>query len=326
MRDILAVLPCFMITSDISAIAAILAQGQVAAIPTETVYGLAADATNLDAVHQVYQLKKRPLNHPLIMHVGSDWDITPWVDFIPAYARKFMQAFWPGPLTLVFKIKPNSIHPSVTGHQTTLAIRSPAHPLAQALLDRLGKPLVAPSANPFGKISPTTAQHVRESFAGVDLPILDGGRCKVGIESTILNATNAHAYQILRQGMISLKAIKQLLPEVPQAVLDPIKVSGSLPYHYQPDKPLYAFESSCALMAFYKAHPHAFVLALDDLPIPPDQYSKLSSKPEQLAYELYFELRQADASPCPMLLIQLPQACDDFKGIRDKILKAATKQ
>ena len=148
------------ITEDINIIVKRLEQGDIAAIPTETVYGLAADFSNTEAIKKVFHTKNRPADHPLIMHILPDWDIRNWVVDIPDSAWPLMQKYWPGPLTLIFKVKPGKVSPLVTGSQDTVAIRAPNHPLTKTILKLFGRPLVAPSANPFERLSPTTAEHV----------------------------------------------------------------------------------------------------------------------------------------------------------------------
>ncbi len=153
------------ISNDLDRIVNELLLGNLVSLPTETVYGLAADATNEVAVEKIFKVKKRPLNHPLIMHVAPDWDLSQWVERIPEYACNLIKSFWPGPLTFVFKLKEKTnISRLATGTQGTIAIRSPDHPLALEILRKLDRPIVAPSANPFGKVSPTEAKHVMQDF------------------------------------------------------------------------------------------------------------------------------------------------------------------
>lgn len=168
------------ITTNVNLALERLEQGDVVAIPTETVYGLAADATNETAIKKIFSIKRRPLNHPLIMHVCHDWDLSQWVTDIPEYAQQMILAFWPGPLTLVLNSKEKAVSPLVNGGQNSIAIRAPQHDLTQQILRQLNRPLVAPSANPFGQVSPTTALHVATSFPNEDFLILDGGRCGRG--------------------------------------------------------------------------------------------------------------------------------------------------
>ncbi|ARG98210.1 L-threonylcarbamoyladenylate synthase [Legionella micdadei] len=312
------------ITTDIELVASHLKQGNVVAIPTETVYGLAGNAEDEHAIKKIYTIKNRPLNHPLIMHVAEGWDLSRWVAYIPDYARSLMKQFWPGPLTLVMQAKPGCVSQLVTGGQDTVAIRCPKHPITQALLQRLNFPLVAPSANPFGKISPTTAEHVQDSFRQEDFLILDGGRCQVGIESTIVAATNPEGYEILRHGSINEVQINAILPEKQLKKTSTIRAPGRLASHYQPEKPLYCFPDSEAIKRFCQESKSAvYVLSfapkteVDSL-----FYYQLPNSPEQVAFELYYQLRQADQSEADFIAIELPPEQGEWLAIRERILKA----
>jgi L-threonylcarbamoyladenylate synthase len=315
-----------LITNQIDAVIKSLRQGDIVAIPTETVYGLAGNAENAQAVTKIFAMKQRPLSHPLIMHVSEHCDLNQWVEKVPDYALKLIDAFWPGPLTLVFQSKPGKVNPLVTGGQTTVAIRCPKHPLTQTLLDELTFPLVAPSANPFGKISPTTAEHVRHSFKDQDLLILDGGRCPIGIESTIVLATDPDSYQILRHGMIDEQALSQVLNRSAWAGDSGIRVPGKLASHYQPEKPLYCFAELKEMQTFCQAQKDAYVLSRHkDTHFKEFSGYQLPANPEQLAYELYFQLRQADQSSSPVIVIELPPNDIGWEGINERILKASMK-
>lgn len=303
-----------------------LRNADVVAIPTETVYGLAGNAENEVAIRKIFALKNRPLTHPLIMHVAKDCNLMKWVLDIPDYAQTLMDSFWPGPLTIVFNLKPGHISPLVTGGQNTIAIRCPQHPIAQALLQELDFPLVAPSANPFGKISPTTSAHVLQSFQDEPLLILEGGRCGVGIESTILDATNPETYQILRHGMLSEQAIAELIPNRQRASNSAIRVPGKLDSHYQPEKPLYCFETKEQLLQFCHANNNIYVLSFARSP----DFDKwpgyqLPNTPDSFAFELYYQLRLADESSASVIAMQLPPNGEQWEGIRERLQKAAMK-
>ena len=314
------------ITDNIELAIQYLREAEVVAIPTETVYGLAGNAENETAIKKIFTLKNRPLTHPLIVHVAKDCDLTKWVASIPDYAQTLINNFWPGPLTIVFNLKPGSISPLVTGGQNTIAIRCPQHPVAQSLLQALDFPLVAPSANPFGKISPTTSAHVRHSFQDQSLLILEGGRCGVGIESTIVDATNPDTYQILRHGMLTEQAIGDILPGKQHAHTNTIRVPGKLDSHYQPEKPLHCFENRQNLLEFCRSNNDVYVLSFakntDFCQLPGYQ---LPDNPEQFAFELYYQLRLADDSPASSIAIELPPEQEQWAGIRERLLKAATK-
>ncbi|MBA2655757.1 MAG: threonylcarbamoyl-AMP synthase [Tatlockia sp.] len=313
------------ITKDINLALTNLQQGNIVAIPTETVYGLAANAENEQAIHKIFAMKNRPLNHPLIMHVLDDWDLTQWVSFIPEYAQQLIKKFWPGPLTLVLQTKAGKVNPLVTGGQNTVALRCPKHPIAQQLLAEAGFPLVAPSANPFGKISPTTAQHVQHSFKNEDLLILDGGRCQVGIESTIVSAIYPEGYEILRPGLINESHLASLLPGRNYKRASDIRVPGKLESHYQPEKTLYCFNDIQAIHDFIaqKTHDSVFVLTFTALAEQGFKfYYHLPNSPQQAAFELYYQLREADQSLASCIAIELPPDEDLWQGVRERILKA----
>lgn len=313
-----------IITTDLYLAISKLKQGQPVAIPTETVYGLAAMIDNEPAIKAVYAMKKRPLSHPLIVHVAKDWDLSAIVDYIPDYARVLIQQFWPGPLTLVLNSKENAINPLITGGQTTVAIRCPAHPLAQALLHNLGAPVVAPSANPFGKISPTTAEHVKKSFDNEELIILDGGRCTVGIESTIIDATHKDYYQILRHGLIDQETIEHLIPIDQSNEDNPIRVPGKLASHYMPQKPLYYFPNHSSLEHFCMVQANNTYVIASKKPasVSKELFHEQAKDPVRAAYELYYQLREADDSKATSIAIELPPNTSEWQGIRERIMKA----
>ena len=314
------------ITDNIELAIQYLREADVVAIPTETVYGLAGNAENETSINKIFTLKNRPLTHPLIVHVAKDCDLTKWVASIPDYAQILMDHFWPGPLTVVFNLKPGSISPLVTGGQDTIAIRCPQHPVAQSLLRALDFPLVAPSANPFGKISPTTSAHVQHSFQDQALLILEGGRCGVGIESTIVDATNPVTYQILRHGMLNEQAIADILPARQSTTLSTIRVPGKLDSHYQPEKPLYCFESRQNLLEFCRSDNHVYVLSFaKNTDFGKLRGYQLPDNPEQFAFELYYQLRLADDSASISIAIELPPEQEQWAGIRERLLKASTK-
>ncbi|KTC86144.1 MULTISPECIES: L-threonylcarbamoyladenylate synthase [Legionella] len=312
------------ITTNIELAISELSQGNIVAIPTETVYGLAGNAEDEQAIRKIYAMKNRPLNHPLIMHVAEGWDLSRWVDNIPDYAQILMKNFWPGPLTLVMKSKAGGFCPLITGGQDTIALRCPKHPLAQTLLQKLGFPLVAPSANPFGKISPTTAEHVQHSFKQEELLILDGGRSQVGIESTIVAAIQPEGYEILRHGSIDELQINAVLSTKQLKIASQLRAPGRLASHYQPEKPLYCFLDSTAIKQFCQQTPDpVYVISFSKIPeIVSNLSYQLPDSPEKAAFELYHQLRQADKSKAKLIAIELPPEAEQWLGIRERILKA----
>lgn len=313
-----------LITNDIDRAIHDLRSGNTVAIPTETVYGLAAPINDEKAIRAVYAMKNRPLNHPLIVHVAHNWDLSLLVEDIPGYAQQLIKQFWPGPLTLVFRCKPGQVNPLITGGQTTVAIRCPAHPTAQELLTQLGTPLVAPSANPFGKVSPTTAQHVCESFPEQKLTVLEGGRCTVGIESTIVDATHAENYQILRHGIIDEQEIATVIATPSLHMENTLRVPGKLESHYQPEKTLYYFPDYESLTRFCEKNADQLYVIASKQPewISNRHFHLLENAPEKVAFALYYQLRMADASNAQIIAIELPPATGNWQGIRERILKA----
>jgi L-threonylcarbamoyladenylate synthase len=220
----------------ITAAMELLRSGQIVAIPTETVYGLAADASNADAVAKIYAAKGRPDFNPLIVHVADQSAAENLAEFSPM-AHQLAQAFWPGPLTLVLPLRPDAdIAGAVTAGLPTIALRCPAHPVMQALLKKTGLNIAAPSANKSGGISPTRAEHVLAGLGGAVPMILDGGPCSAGLESTIV-AVREHGWQILRPGPVTAADIERVLGTSPLAASgDNIEAPGQLASHYAPSK------------------------------------------------------------------------------------------
>jgi L-threonylcarbamoyladenylate synthase len=224
--------------TEVSRAADLLRAGELVAFPTETVYGLGADASNPQAVARIFAAKGRPADHPLIVHLPDTSHLHRWAVDIPEAAHKLAAAFWPGPLTLILKRHP-SVSEAITGGQDTVGLRVPNHPLALQLLREFDGGVAAPSANRFGRVSPTTAAHVREELGDAVALILDGGPCTVGIESTILDLSGGEA-RILRPGMLDAEAIAGVLGALPfvGGTQNAPRVSGSLEAHYAPQTPL----------------------------------------------------------------------------------------
>jgi L-threonylcarbamoyladenylate synthase len=330
-----------------------LRDGGLVAFPTETVYGLGADARNPEAIKKIFTAKGRPANHPLIVHLAApdrfdqvrvDWMpiLAPWVRDLSEDALKLVNAFWPGPLTLVFK-KDKSVLTELTGGQDTVAIRAPAHPIAQELIRKLKGGVVAPSANRFGKVSPTSAADVRSEFSGLlDLMILDGGDCKVGIESTIIDlSSDAHAV-LLRPGLITpteifiKTGIKVFLPgEINISEHESIlpRVSGSLGAHYAPRTPLRMY--SCgrvldALSEFTDTKSRVAVAVWDsdsslgDDGHPSVQFEEVlvSSNSVIFSSRLYRTLRDLDQQEWDLILFPEPPPGEEWDGVRDRLQRA----
>lgn len=306
--------------------AAILRRGGLVAFPTETVYGLGADASNPAAVARIYAVKGRPPNHPVIVHVGSVAQLVPWAHEIPEHAAKLAARFWPGPLTLVLR-RASGVGDDLTGGQETIGLRVPGHPVALELLREFGGGIAAPSANRFGRISPTSAKHVLSDLGSdVDL-ILDGGTCEIGIESTIVDVSRGKPV-VLRPGRISEDDIARALG-FPPAPRDPgaPRAPGALQSHYAPRQPLRLVASrewdlrmrgkstSCGVMAF-RARPAGDSSAI---------WIEAPADPGRYGHDLYANLRALDSSACDEILVEEPPASAEWTAIRDRLSRARSR-
>lgn len=299
------------ITSDIDLIIEQLKKGEVVGLPTETVYGLAADYSNPLAVAKIFSLKKRPQGHPLILHVLKEWDLSQWVDSIPQKAFELIDKFWPGPLSIVLPTNSEKITPMITGQQNTVAIRAPNHPLFIKVLQQFGKPLVAPSANLFEQVSPTTAEHVKYNFSHEDLAVLQGGRCCQGMESCIVSVLNENI-EVLRPGKIFYKQDNQWMMN------QNIKVPGQMKKHYQPRKPCFYFNMSQQLPSSLKDY---YVMGFNPSQCRLDYC--FPTKLDDIYYEFYYQMQIAEKTLAKAILIQLPPPDDAYDVIRDRIFKSA---
>jgi L-threonylcarbamoyladenylate synthase len=308
--------------------ARLLEAGALVAFPTETVYGLGADAENAAAVAKIYAAKGRPAGHPVIVHLAQGAALAHWVRTVPRFAHALIDAFWPGPLTLVFDKQPG-VADACTGGQATIGLRCPSHPLAQALLRefRLGRGgLAAPSANRFGRISPTTAQHVRDELGDAVAMVLDGGPCAVGIESTIVDCSRAQPV-LLRPGMVSRAQLEQVLG-MPVALPDAAapRVSGSLASHYAPRTPLelHAFEDlPRRIDQALRDGRRIGGLSFRPLARAPEAWRVLGEDAAQAAQGLYAALRELDALGLDLLLAERPRLEAAWQGIADRLQRAA---
>ncbi|MCQ9617140.1 L-threonylcarbamoyladenylate synthase [Paenalcaligenes niemegkensis] len=330
--------------TEIQAAARQLLAGELVAFPTETVYGLGADAENVSAIQKIYAAKGRPSNHPVIVHVAPGADLYYWAHSIPPEAWRLIECFWPGPLTLIL---PRAAHipAEVAGGQDSVGIRCPSHPVAQALLSEFSRlkgnhgGVAAPSANRFGRISPTRAQHVRAEFQDVGtspLTVLDGGAAEVGIESTIVDlsrvgAAGASTISVLRPGHISVAQLENVLncslavagsqsSEVP-------RVSGSLKAHYAPTTPLHLLDREQLLLtARNGTEQKAAVLGFGQAPDwldPSLTWISLSDDPVRFAHDLYSLLRKVDNQSFEALYIEHPPEASQWSAVTDRIRRAA---
>ena len=308
----------------IKAAVASLGRGDLIGLPTETVYGLAADARNEAALRKVFALKGRPSDHPLIMHIGAVAELKDWARELPATARVLADAYWPGPLTLILKRGP-AVSDLITGGQDTVALRMPAHPIALAVLRAFGGALAAPSANRYGHISPTTAAHVRDEFGSALGLVLDGGATQVGIESTIVDLTSEPA-RILRPGAIGQAEIEALIGPVCLGAKEASpRVPGALASHYAPRTATEQWPRAAIaarVKALGLAGQRALVLAIGSLPAGCKGLA-LPAEAGAFAHHLYAALRQLDAGQADRLLIESPPEHPAWTAIRDRIERAS---
>lgn len=309
------------------AVAVLRAGGRVA-LPTETVYGLAADAANPHAVARVFALKGRPATHPLIVHIADAAALNQWAVDIPAGARRLAEAFWPGPLTLILKRQPQVLD-AVTGGQDSVGLRVPAHPLALAVLAEFDGGIAAPSGNRYGRVSPTTADHVREEFGDTVDFILDGGPCRLGIESTIVSLLGEHPV-LLRPGAVTPGALAEVLGRpvrMPDGTRAVVRAPGSDAAHYAPRTPAQCVESqqlAAAVAAARSEGPVALLhySALDETLAEQLVARDMPAQAHDYARQLYAALRWADSLGVACLLIELPPADEAWLAVRDRLSRA----
>ena len=316
------------LTKDIEKAAAVLRRGGLVAFPTETVYGLGADAGDPAAVARIFTAKGRPPSHPLIVHFSSVDVMADWVGDVPAPVRLLAEKFWPGPLTLVLR-RGSRVPPEVTGGLETVAVRVPDHPVALKLLSAFGGGVAAPSANRFGSVSPTTAEHVRTELDGaVDL-ILDGGAAQVGVESTIVDATGLIP-SILRPGGVTREELEDALGH---AVAVPehsrVRVPGTHPSHYAPRARVVLVEPGAlveeAASAVRNGHRVGVLLppGLDAGGVPVHSLVPVPAGTDAYARNLYGFLRGFDESGCDLILACLPPETGLGLAIANRLRRAA---
>ena len=304
---------------------AVLQRGGLVAFPTETVYGLGADAANATAVARIFEVKGRPADHPLIVHVGGTEDLSRWADAVPASARRLADALWPGPLTVVVR-RADHVLDLVTGGWPTVALRSPAHPVAQALLEAFGGGIAAPSANRFGRVSPTTVEDVRGDLgADVDL-VLDGGPCSVGVESTIVDCTGEEV-AVLRPGGISVDVLEGVLgaPVARRGGARAPAAPGTLAAHYSPRAQVVVAETVAEARERAESAAGRRGLLLPQPGDPPEGVTLLVADEDPAGYArvLYARLRQADRLGLDLLVVVPPAEEGIGVAVADRIRRAA---
>jgi len=326
--------------SVITAAVEYLRSGELVAFPTETVYGLGADASNEKALEKLYAVKGRPANHPVIVHLASAEQISNWCVELSDYARLLARHFWPGPLTLIVK-KAKHISSLITGGQDTIALRVPAHPIALAVLKAFAGGIAAPSANKYGRLSATCSEHVYQEFGETISLIIDGGNCPIGIESTIVDVTGPLP-KILRPGIILEQDILE------QAGLGSdtcnlntnlddsgkrIRVPGSDKSHYAPRTPMLLLDSISlqSFLAKGKSDDKSIgqlsyaAMTFNMLDQPVKQHIQASAEPRAYARDLYANLRKLDNCGASYILVEIPPQSAEWLAIFDRLKRAATK-
>lgn len=312
---------------DVLAAVDALRRGGLIGLPTETVYGLGADASNPDAVGRIFAAKKRPASHPLIVHLHRKEQLTQWAHAVPAAAWRLAEAFWPGPLTLVLQRAPGVLD-AVTGGLDTVALRVPAHPVALEVLEAFGGGIAAPSANRHKKISPTSARHVRQELGDAVDVLLDGGDCRVGIESTIVDLSTG-TMRLLRPGAITTRDLEQTVAEPVDPAISPvIRSPGRMPLHYAPDASvvLASMEEVPAKIAEYAAlgvrmgvmsetRATAWPAHVPWLP--------MGNTASEQAHHLYRRLREADEMGLAALIVVPPNDRGLGYALCDRLCRAA---
>jgi L-threonylcarbamoyladenylate synthase len=313
--------------ADIARAVSVLCAGGLVAFPTETVYGLGADAANEAAVRSIFSAKGRPHDHPLIVHIADAGQIAAWARDIPPAAHLLAQRFWPGPLTMVLK-RADGVSDVVTGGQPTIALRSPSHPVARALLARFGGGIAAPSANRYGRVSATTAEHVRREFGNDIDCILDGGATDIGIESTIVDLSGVGA-SVLRPGAITGRMLEQALG-APLARPGPTspRAPGTDARHYAPRTPLMVLEADLLIelaASLVRQGKRVAVLArsaqqplLQGL-----TWIGAPSDASGYAHDLYATLRRLDEAGCDAILAEAPPDETEWSAVQDRLTRAS---
>jgi L-threonylcarbamoyladenylate synthase len=309
------------VTDAVRRAAEVLRRGGLVAFPTETVYGLGADASSAAAVARLYAVKGRPPSHPVIVHFASSEHAFTWASAVPPQAETLARQFWPGPLTLVLK-RSAKAQDFITGGQDTVGLRVPSHPVARDLLQAFKGAIAAPSANRFGRVSPTTAAHVRADLGSdVDL-VLEGGQSEVGIESTIVDLSGSGAV-LLRPGRISTEELEKVLgSRVDEKTAGSPRHSGGLERHYAPrtaarlvpsydlDKHIARLQDKVAVLAFSRPDERV------------DYWLRMPKDAQAYAARLYGALRELDDAGCAEILVEAPPEAPEWAAVRDRLRRA----
>lgn len=315
-------------TTDVGDAVAALRDGGLVALPTETVYGLAGDARNQPAVARIFAAKGRPLTHPVIVHLPDAGVLDRWAAFVPPWAQLLADAFWPGPLTLIVPRAPGVLD-TVTGGQPTVGLRVPAHPLALEVLRAFGDGLAAPSANRYGRVSPTTVEHVLAELGDVleddrDV-VLDGGRCGVGVESTIIGAWD-DTPRLLRAGAVTAEQVIELTGRDVSRVDGGVRAPGTTAAHYAPAARVMCVEVDALSATVSTLTGRVGLIALSTVPLPDFEHVRLATPADadEYAFALYAALRAADDAGLDVVIAVLPPDSGVGHAVRDRVQRAAT--
>jgi L-threonylcarbamoyladenylate synthase len=313
--------------ADVAHAVELLRAGELVAFPTETVYGLGADASNPDAVKKIYAAKGRPRNHPLIVHVAAVSQVSEWAASVSSEAARLAERYWPGPLTLILP-RAARVDALVTGGQSTIALRVPSHPVAHALLSQFGGGVAAPSANRHGRVSATSAEHVRSEFGETVRCVLDGGASDVGIESTIVDVSGP-APVLLRPGVITAQQLEHTLRRtLAPPTADTPRAPGTLTKHYAPQTPVMIMEADLMLelagsmtrqgkkvAVLARSAPQPLLAGITWIAAPRDARG--------YAHDLYANLRSLDGLGCAAILVEDLPLDSEWAAIHDRLMRAA---
>jgi L-threonylcarbamoyladenylate synthase len=303
----------------------LLRAGELVVFPTETVYGLGANASNPAAVRKIFEMKGRPTDHPVIVHLDNPRYLHRWVSSMPPMAEKLAAKFWPGPLTLILP-KSENVNDLVTGGQDSVGIRVPSHPIAQQLLTAFGGGIAAPSANRFGRLSPTKPEHVRDELGSAVRLILDGGESPIGLESTIVSCLD-NEVRLLRPGFITRTQLQQVVGELAVGGAVP-RASGDRRTHYAPSTPLSIVASDDLEKfagEFLSRQEKVAVLAMRP-PLNTQRHMtwiNAGKKPDAYAHNLYNHLRTLDITGCARILVQELPNEERWAAILDRLQRAS---
>ncbi|MDE2304494.1 MAG: threonylcarbamoyl-AMP synthase [Gammaproteobacteria bacterium] len=310
--------------SEIETAVEVLRAGRLVAFPTETVYGLGANAADAAAVARIFALKGRPADHPVIVHLDNPRYLHRWVREIPPAAERLAARFWPGPLTLILP-KAAEVDEVVTGGQDSVGVRVPSHPVAQQLLTAFGGGIAAPSANRYGRLSPTRAEHVREEFGDAAPFVLDGGESPIGLESTIVACLDGTA-RLLRPGQITRSQLTEVVGELAEAG-DAPRAPGDRSVHYAPLTPveLVALDELEARAGEFAARGEKVAVLAMRAPLRARRlmtWINAGRKAESYAHDLYSNLRALDRAGCVRILVQTPPQEERWTAVNDRLLRA----